>query len=66
MVNGRPSDHDTGQALEVLEAIQTLQQWLVDQPMGADGLYLTATVLTLLRGQDVVATIDLTAEDPWR
>jgi hypothetical protein len=55
------SDLDAGEALQVLQAIRVLQQWLVDRPMGADGLYLTAANLTFLEGQRDVATIALPA-----
>ena len=64
MVKRTPSDHDTRDALQVLEAIQTLQRWLVEQPMGADGLYLSANSLVLVQGQDVVASVALPADAP--
>ena len=51
-----PIDGDVRQALEVLQAIRVLQRWLLVRPLGADGLYLTATSLTLIAGQDEVVT----------
>jgi hypothetical protein len=52
-------DGDVRQALEVLQAIRVLQRWLVARPLGADGLRLTATSLTLSTGQDEVATMSI-------
>lgn len=51
-----PIDRDVRQAFEVLHAIRVLQRWLLAQPLGADGLYLTAASLTLMAGQDEVVT----------
>jgi hypothetical protein len=52
----RTIDGDVRQALEVLQSIRVLQRWLVARRLGADGLYLTTTSLTLTTGQDEVAT----------
>jgi len=52
-------DDDAREALHVLQAIRVLQRWLLDGPLGADSLHLTATTLTLSDGQDTVATIAL-------
>jgi hypothetical protein len=52
-------DDDAREALRVLQAIRVLQRWLLDRPLGADSLHLTATTLTLSDGQDTVATIAL-------
>jgi len=65
MVKRTASDHDTREALRVLEAIQALQRWLLEQPMGADGLYLSANSLVLVQGEDVVASVALPANAPW-
>ena len=59
MTGGTPIDGDVRQALEVLHAIRVLQRWLLARPLGADGLCLTATSLTLSTGQDEVATLTI-------
>ena len=59
MADGTPIDGDVRQALDVLQAIRVLQRWLVDRPLGADGLRLTATSLTLSTGQDEVASMTI-------
>ena len=57
MAYGTSKDGDVRQALEVLQAIRVLQRWLLTRPLGADGLRLTATSLTLSTGEDEVATM---------
>jgi hypothetical protein len=59
MVKRTASDQDIQEALQVLEAIQALQRWLLEQPMGADALYLSPTNLVLVHGQAVVASVAL-------
>jgi len=66
MVKRTLDDPDIREALQVLEAIQTLQRWLVHQPMGADGLYLSPRSRALVQGQDVVASIDLAPDAPCK
>jgi hypothetical protein len=56
---GTSIEGDVRQAFEVLQAIRVLQRWLVARPLGADGLCLTATSLTLSTGQDRVATVTI-------
>jgi hypothetical protein len=65
MVKRTLNDHDTRDALQVLEAIQALQRWLVEQPMGADGIYLSASSVVLFQGQDVVANVALPDDAAW-
>jgi hypothetical protein len=62
MADCAPTDGDVRQALEVLQAIRVLQRWLLARPLGADGLSLTVTSLTLSTGQDEVAS--MTIPDP--
>ena len=57
MADGTPIDGDIRQALEVLQAIRVLQRWLLTRPLGADGLRLTVTSLTLSVGEDEVASM---------
>jgi len=57
MADGGPTDGDVRQALEILQAIRVLQRWLLARPLGADGLRLTVTSLTLSQGQDRVTTM---------
>ena len=57
MADGTPIDGDIRQALEVLQAIRVLQRWLLTRPLGADGLRLTVTSLTLSVGKDEVASM---------
>jgi hypothetical protein len=59
MTDGTPIDGDVKQALEVLQAIRVLQRWLLAQPLGADGLRLTVSTLTLSAGQDEVAAMTI-------
>ena len=57
MADGPYMDHDVRQCLEVLQAIRVLQRWLLARPLGADGLRLTVTSLTLSVGKDEVASM---------
>jgi hypothetical protein len=59
MTHGTLVDGDLRQSLEVLRAIRVLQRWLLTRPLGADGLCLTATCLTLGTGADVVASMTI-------
>jgi hypothetical protein len=52
-------DGDVRQSLEVLHAIRVLQRWLLARPLGADGLRLTPTSLTLSAGEDEVASMTI-------
>jgi hypothetical protein len=54
-----PIDGDVRHALEVLQAIRSLQRWLLVRPLGADGLCLTLTSLTLSKGQDEVVRMTI-------
>jgi hypothetical protein len=59
MADGTLVDGDLRQSLEVLQAIRGLQRWLLARPLGADGLCLTATCLTLTAGRDVVMSLTI-------
>jgi hypothetical protein len=52
-----PAGSDVGEALQVLQAIRVLQRWVDQRPLGADTLYLTATSLALIEGEQVVSVI---------
>jgi hypothetical protein len=52
-------DGDVRQCLEVLVAIRVLQRWLLARPLGADGLCLTATSLTLSTGEQEVVSMTI-------
>lgn len=59
MTDGTVTDGDVRQCLEVLQAIRVLQRWLLARPLGADGLCLTATSLTLSTGRDHVVSMTI-------